>query len=64
MSDPSQPPHAPDQILDTIRVQSKALAELARRVDDDVAYMLEVVVKLIDQRRGNEPARGRKLKDW
>ncbi len=48
-------PQAPNELLETIRAQSVALADMARRVDDDIAYLLDVVVKTIDLRQETGP---------
>ena len=55
MSDREPTPQAPSELLETIRAQSVALADMARRVDDDIAYLLDVVVKTIDLRQGTGP---------
>lgn len=41
----------PNDVLDSIQAQSRELAKLARSVDDDIAYMFDMVVQTIDLRR-------------
>jgi hypothetical protein len=63
MSDREPMPQAPSELLETIRAQSVALADIARRVDDDIAYLLDVVVKTIDLRNRLGPKATEESKD-
>ena len=51
MNEREPKPPAPKDVLDNIQAQSRELAKLARGVDDDIAYMLDMVVQTIHLRR-------------